>query len=98
LVEIYLRERAACEGGEYRPGSIRFSPPNGNSIPANHEVPAIWKRFAHYIPYFTCPKAFDTSAAHRALQDLQAPSCREYLPAVVRYALQSGFRVRLPYY
>jgi thioester reductase-like protein len=93
LVEIYLRERAACEGGEYRHGSIRFSPPTENSIPPNHEVPAIWKRFAHYIPYFTCSKVFDNSAAHRALQDLQAPSCREYLPAVVRYALQSGFRV-----
>jgi len=27
------------------------------------------------------------------LQGLQAPNCRKYLPAVVRYALKSGFRV-----
>ncbi|MGB7762779.1 MAG: SDR family oxidoreductase [Bryobacteraceae bacterium] len=93
LVEIYLRERAACEGGEYRPGSIRFLPPQENSIPADHEVPAIWKRFAHYVPYFTCPKVFDNSVALAALPDLQAPNCREYLPIVVRYALKSGFRV-----
>ena len=92
LVEIYLQERAACEGGRYRPGSIRFSPLKENSISANREVPAIWKRFAQYVPYFTCPKVFDNSAAHAALRDLQAPHCREYLPAVVRYALKSGFR------
>jgi len=93
LVEIYLQERATCEEGKYRPESIRFLPPNGNGIPANHEAPTIWKRFAHYIPYFTCSKVFDNSAAHRALQGLQAPNCRKYLPAVVRYALKSGFRV-----
>jgi thioester reductase-like protein len=93
LVDLYLRERAACEGSEYRPGSIRFFPPNGNSIPANREAPAIWKRFAHYAPYFTCPKVFDNSVAQAALPDLKAPHCSEYLPTVVRYALQSGFRV-----
>jgi long-chain acyl-CoA synthetase len=92
LVEIYLQERSACEGGKYRPRSIRFSPPKENSIPANHEAPAIWKRFTHYVPYFTCPKVFDNSVARAALQDLQAPNCREYLPTVVRYALRSGFR------
>jgi len=77
LVEIYLQERAACEGGDYLPRAIRFSPPEENSLPANHEAPPIWKRFAHYIPYFTCPKVFDNSVARAALRDLQAPNCRQ---------------------
>jgi thioester reductase-like protein len=92
LVEIYLRERAACEGGKYRPGSLRFAPPDESALSANYELPAIWKRYPHYLPYFTCPKVFDTSLAHTTLPGLQAPNCREYLPTVVRYALKSGFR------
>jgi thioester reductase-like protein len=92
LVEVYLRESASCGGVEYRPGSIRFAPLNGNSNPAGREAPAIWKRFAHYVPYFTCPKVFDNSLAQAALRNLQVPICREYMPTVVRYALKSGFR------
>ncbi len=92
LVEIYLRERAVCEGGRYRPGPLRFLPPRENSFPANGEVPPIWRRFPHYIPYFTCPKIFDNSATHAALRGLRAPNCRECLPTAVRYALKAGFR------
>jgi thioester reductase-like protein len=91
LVEIYLREGTACEGPMNRPGSLRFLPSGNDSVAANCEAPNVWRRFSHYLPYVTCPKTFDNSATRAALPDLQAPGCREYLPKVVRYALESGF-------
>jgi len=94
LVEIYLR---ACRlrGASTGPDRFAFAS-NGNSIPANHEVPAIWKRFAHYIPYFTCPK-HSTPARASALQiyrlRVAASTCRRR-----PLRLQSGFRVPPAYY
>lgn len=90
LVDIYFRERAACEPGTYRSGQFRFSPPD--SSPSTAEIPGVWKRFPHYIPYFTCSKVFDNRVTEHALRQLPAPNCRDYLPTAVRYALQSGFR------
>jgi len=91
LVEIYLREGATSEGSKYRPGSLHFSPSGGDSPAANCEASNVWRRFSHYLPYVTCPKTFDNSIARAALPELQAPDCREYLPKVVRYALEAGF-------
>lgn len=92
LVDIYAQEGSDCGESRYRPGSLRFLPSGKDSTePANNEVPNIWKRFSQYVPYVTCVKTFDTSVTRAALPDLQAPNCREYLPRVVRYALESGF-------
>ena len=66
----------------YRPGSIRFSSDHTSNV---------WRRMAHYLPYVTCPKTFDNSMTRATLPELSAPECREYLPKVVRYALESGF-------
>jgi thioester reductase-like protein len=90
LVEIYLREGAGSEGSKYRPGSLRFSPSPGDSG-ADCGTSNVWRRFSPYLPYVTCPKTFDNSVTRAALPELPAPGCREYLPKVVRYALEAGF-------
>jgi len=91
LVDIYLREGTTCEGSKYRPGSLRFAPCVNDSPARNGAAPHGWRRFSPYLPYVTCPKTFDNSVTRATLPDLQAPDCREYLPKVVRYALESGF-------
>jgi thioester reductase-like protein len=91
LVDIYLREGTACEGSKCRPGSLRFLPFLNGSAEVNRETPQAWRRFSHYLPYVTCPKTFDNSVTRAMLPDSKAPDCREYLPNVVRYALESGF-------
>jgi thioester reductase-like protein len=91
LVDIYAQEGIACARSRYRPGSLRFMPVENDAIPSHNDGPNVWKRFSHYVPYVTCPKTFDTSVTRAALPDLQAPGCREYLPKVIRYALESGF-------
>jgi len=91
LVGIYAQEGAAHVKSRYRPGSLKFMPAENDSTPANRDAPNVWRRFSHYVPYVTCPKTFDNSVTRAALPDLQAPGCREYLPKVIRYALESGF-------
>jgi thioester reductase-like protein len=91
LVDIYAGEGTACEGSKYRPGSLRFLPGPEESRTQMNKGSNVWKRFSHYVPYVTCPKTFDNRVMRAALPDLRAPVCREYLPKVVRYALNSGF-------
>ena len=90
LVEVYLREGSLGNGSKYRPGSLHFSPCK-NPLAESCASSNVWRRFSHYLPYVTCPKTFDNSVTRRSLPDLQAPDCREYLPKVVRFALESGF-------
>ena len=87
LVEIYLRDGTTCERSRNRTGSLQFS---DSSCPSDHTA-NVWRRIAHYLPYVTCPKTFDNSVTRASLPGLSAPECREYLPKVVRYALESGF-------
>lgn len=91
LVDIYTHEVTVCGGGKFRPGSLRFLPSGKDSAPLNEGTSGVWRRFSPYVPYVTCPKTFDNSVTRAALPDLDTPRCREYLPKVVRYALESGF-------
>ena len=86
LVEIYLRDGTTCERSRNRAGSLSFAASSCSDHTAN-----VWRRIAHYLPYVTCPKTFDNSVTRASLPGLDAPECREYLPKVVRYALESGF-------
>jgi len=93
LVEIYLRDGTTCERSRNRPGSLRFSASScsGNDSSPSDHTSNVWRRIAHYLPYVTCPKTFDNSVTRASLPELLAPECRDYLPKVVRYALESGF-------
>jgi thioester reductase-like protein len=88
LVDIYLRDGSTCGRSRNRAGSLRFS--DASSCTSDH-TSNVWRRIAHYLPYVTCPKTFDNSVTRASLPELHAPECREYLPKVVRYALESGF-------
>jgi thioester reductase-like protein len=82
LIGIFLHEREK-RGRSARVGRVRFEP-------ADSTAPS--RRLDPYMPYLTCPKAFDDGNARAMLKDFGAAPCREFFPRVVRYALDSEFR------
>jgi thioester reductase-like protein len=82
LIGIFLHEREQ-RGREPRPvDGVRFAT----------ACDAASRRLDPYVPYLTCPKAFDDGNARAMLNGFGAASCREFFPRVVRYALDSEFR------
>jgi thioester reductase-like protein len=83
LIGIFLHERET-RGREPRTiDGVRFE--------AAHPSPSS-RRLDPYLPYLTCPKAFDDGNARAMLNGFGAAPCREFFPRVVRYALDSEFR------
>lgn len=85
LVDIFLRERRAwvTADRESRLASLRFE---GSPDEARYA------RLTRYLPYLTWPKTFDDGNTRAMLGGAGAPSCRDFFPRVVRYALANGFR------
>ncbi|HTC63615.1 MAG TPA: SDR family oxidoreductase [Candidatus Saccharimonadales bacterium] len=99
LIEIYFRERAAFAGTSDRSKSFKFSQPEEPRVAFTVDSSEISTLFAHYSPYFSCPKVFDNKMTRAALRDLECPRFSEYLPGAISYALKVGFRppsVKLP--
>jgi len=94
LVEIYLRSVPLAR--EASTGTDRFAfASNGNSIPANHEVRRYGSVSRTTFPISLALRHSTPAPRIGRCRIYKAPSCREYLPAVVRYALQSAFASRL---
>lgn len=83
LVGIFLHERER-RGRQTSPvAGVRFESAGAESSSG---------RLGPYVPYLTCPKAFDDGNARAMLKGFGAAPCREFFPRIVRYALDSEFR------
>jgi thioester reductase-like protein len=85
LIDIFLRERLTHGGlsmSSVEPP--RFTPPDADAGLRS-------RRLGPYVPYLTCPKAFDDGNARAMLNGYGAAPCREFFPRVARYALDADF-------
>ncbi len=83
LIGIFLHERER-RGRRSRPvDRVQFAAPT-DEISSG--------RLSPYMPYLTCPKAFDDGNTRAMLNGSGAAPCREFFPRIVRYALDSEFR------
>jgi thioester reductase-like protein len=82
LIRMFLYERERRGREPRQVNGVRFEPPKSDTRGT---------KLGPYVPYLTCPKAFDDGNTKAMLGFRSAP-CREFFPRVVRYALDSEFR------
>lgn len=85
LVGIFMHERERRGRQPSPAGRLRFEA-------ANAGIDTTHSRLGPYVPYLTCPKAFDDGNARAMLKGFGVAPCREFFPRIVRYALDSEFR------
>jgi len=81
LIGIFLHEREKRGRAPRQVDGVRFN--TAGDAPS---------RLDPYVPYLTCPKAFDDGNARAMLNGFGVAPCREFFPRVVRYALDSEFQ------
>jgi len=83
LIGIFLHEREKRGRAPHPVDGMRFG---------SDQTAASTSRLGPYVPYLTCPKAFDDGNARAMLKGFGVAPCREFFPRIVRYALDSEFR------
>lgn len=84
LIRLFLAERARGRRSDaVEPPRFELADPNSARSS---------RRLGPYVPYLTCPKAFDDGKARALLNGYGVTPCREFFPRIARFALDSDFR------